>query len=99
MRKDIHPKYYNKAKVSCACGNAFEIGSTLEKIEIEVCSACHPFYTGSEKIIDTAGRVEKFKMRMAKAKPKQAKVKKVEKAVSDKKSEKGKSKTEVKVKS
>ena len=68
MKKEIHPKYYKNANVTCSCGNSFEVGSTTEKIEVEVCSACHPFYTGSEKIIDTAGRVEKFKTRMAKAK-------------------------------
>lgn len=67
MKKDIHPKYYPKAKVTCACGNKFEVGSTLEKIDVEICGACHPFYTGNEKIVDTAGRVEKFKTRMAKA--------------------------------
>ena len=70
MKTAIHPKYYTNAKVSCACGNSFEVGSTIEKIEIEVCSACHPFYTGNEKIIDTAGRVEKFKTRLSKAKKK-----------------------------
>ncbi|PIT96932.1 50S ribosomal protein L31 [Candidatus Campbellbacteria bacterium CG10_big_fil_rev_8_21_14_0_10_35_52] len=68
MKKEIHPKYYKNANITCSCGNSFEVGSTAEKIEVEVCSACHPFYTGSEKIIDTAGRVEKFKARMAKAK-------------------------------
>jgi len=68
MKKDIHPKYYTKAEANCACGAKFEVGSTLEKIEVEICSACHPFYTGNEKIIDTAGRVEKFKSRMARAK-------------------------------
>jgi len=67
MKKDIHPKYHQKAKVTCACGNIFEVGSTKEKIEVEICSACHPFYTGQEKVIDTAGRVEKFKARRAKA--------------------------------
>lgn len=67
MKSEIHPKYYTKAKVKCACGNTFTIGSTQEKIEIEICSACHPFYTGEEKIIDTAGRVEKFRARRAKA--------------------------------
>jgi large subunit ribosomal protein L31 len=66
MKKDIHPKYYPKAKVVCACGNTFEVGSTKEYIEIEVCSACHPFYTGQEKIVDTMGRVERFKERLAK---------------------------------
>jgi len=66
MKKDIHPKYYPKTKVHCACGNTFELGSTKENIEIEICSKCHPFYTGKEKIIDAMGRVEKFKKRLAK---------------------------------
>lgn len=66
MKKDIHPKYYPKAKAHCACGNSFEIGSTLENIEVEICSKCHPFYTGKEKIVDTMGRVERFKKRLAK---------------------------------
>lgn len=70
MKKEIHPKYNTDTKVNCACGAAFSVGSTIEKIEVEVCSSCHPFYTGNEKVIDTAGRVEKFKMRMAKAKKK-----------------------------
>ena len=66
MAKDIHPKYYEKAQVKCACGNSFTVGSTKELIEIEICSACHPFYTGKTKIVDTAGRVEKFRKRLAK---------------------------------
>lgn len=66
MKKDIHPKYYSKVKVHCACGNNFEVGSTKEFIETEICFKCHPLYTGKEKIIDTAGRVEKFKKRLAK---------------------------------
>ena len=66
MKKDIHPKYFSNSKVQCACGANFEVGSTKEAIETEVCFKCHPFYTGKEKIIDTAGRVEKFKQRMAK---------------------------------
>ena len=73
MKADIHPKYYTNTKVNCACGENFEIGSTKEMIETEVCYKCHPFYTGKEKMIDTAGRVEKFKKRLAKkveAKPK-----------------------------
>ena len=70
MKAEIHPKYHTDTKVACACGNSFSVGSTVEKIEVEVCSACHPFYTGTEKVIDTAGRVEKFKARMAKAKKK-----------------------------
>ena len=67
MKKDIHPQYYPKAKVSCACGNKFYVGSTKPEIQIEICSHCHPFYTGKGKLIDTAGRVEKFKARRDKA--------------------------------
>jgi len=66
MKKNIHPKYYEKAKVSCACGNVFEVGSTKEHLDIEICSKCHPFYTGKEKIVDTMGRVERFKKRLEK---------------------------------
>lgn len=66
MKKDIHPTYYRQARVSCACGNTFAVGSTKEIISIEVCSKCHSFYTGKKKIIDTMGRVEKFKKRLAK---------------------------------
>jgi len=65
-KKDIHPKYYPNAQVKCACGNTFTIGSTKEFMEIEICSQCHPFYTGKEKIVDTAGRVERFRKRLAK---------------------------------
>lgn len=68
MKKDIHPKYYSRAKVHCACGATFEVGSTREYIETEICSQCHPFFTGKEKIVDVAGRVEKFKKRLAKKK-------------------------------
>ncbi len=64
-KKDIHPKYYPKARVICACGNTFIVGSTMELIEIEICSKCHPFYTGKEKMVDTMGRVERFKKRLA----------------------------------
>ncbi len=66
MKKDIHPKYYKDCKITCACGNVFTIGSTVETIETEICSQCHPFYTGKEKIIDTLGRVDKFRKRLAK---------------------------------
>jgi len=67
-KKNIHPKYYPNATVVCACGNTFTVGSTKEHIEIEVCSECHPFYTGKSKIIDTMGQVQKFKERLAKKK-------------------------------
>lgn len=66
MKKNIHPKYYNDAVILCSCGKAFKIGATKPEMRIEICSACHPFYTGQDKIVDTAGRVEKFKRRMAK---------------------------------
>jgi len=65
-KKDIHPKYYPKANVQCSCGNTFTTGSTKEFIETEICSNCHPFYTGKGKIIDKMGRVERFKKRLAK---------------------------------
>ncbi|PIP73080.1 MAG: 50S ribosomal protein L31 [Candidatus Lloydbacteria bacterium CG22_combo_CG10-13_8_21_14_all_47_15] len=68
MKADIHPKYFPHAKVTCACGNTFEIGSTKETIKVEICAACHPFFTGQEKVVDTAGRVEKFRARREKAK-------------------------------
>jgi large subunit ribosomal protein L31 len=73
MKKDIHPKYYPNAKVTCSCGNSFEVGSTMETIDAEVCSACHPFYTGTAKFIDTAGRVDKFQAKMKKAEEYKAK--------------------------
>ena len=71
MKEKIHPKYYN-AKVRCACGNEFEIGSTQKEIRIEICSKCHPFFTGKQKLIDTAGRVEKFYRRYGETVGKQA---------------------------
>jgi len=64
MREKIHPKYYNDAKVICSCGNTFITGSTRKELKVEVCSQCHPFYTGeSGRIRDIAGRVERFKRR------------------------------------
>ena len=73
MKKDVHPAYFPNAKVTCACGRSFAVGSTREKLEVEICSACHPFYTGNNKILDTAGRVEKFKARRAAATKKKSK--------------------------
>lgn len=66
MKKNIHPKYYPEATVQCACGNKFTVGSTKEFMEIEVCSNCHPFYTGEKKIIDSMGQVQKFRKRLEK---------------------------------
>lgn len=61
MKDKIHPKYYPAAKVTCFCGNTFTVGSTKPELRVEVCSKCHPFYTGGQRIIDTEGRVERFK--------------------------------------
>jgi len=66
MNKTIHPKYFAKAKITCACGASYEIGSTMEQISVELCANCHPFYTGTQKIVDTARRVEKFETRKGK---------------------------------
>lgn len=65
MKKDIHPKYNIKTKATCACGASFLVGSTIPEIKVEICSHCHPFYTGNDKIMDTAGRVERFNKRRA----------------------------------
>ncbi|MBI5139064.1 50S ribosomal protein L31 [Candidatus Nomurabacteria bacterium] len=65
MKKEIHPKYDIKTKAICACGAEFLVGSTIPEIRMEICSKCHPFYTGNEKIMDTAGRVDRFNKRRA----------------------------------
>jgi large subunit ribosomal protein L31 len=70
MKKDIHPQYFTDAKVTCVCGNVMAIPGTKEKINVEICSNCHPFFTGNDKVLDTAGRLEKFKARQAASKPK-----------------------------
>lgn len=64
MKSDIHPQYH-KIKAVCACGNEFELGSIQSEMRVEICSACHPFFTGKQKLIDTAGRIEKFKKKYA----------------------------------
>jgi len=63
MKPKIHPQYFTDAKVICACGNTFTIGSTRKVVKIELCSKCHPFFTGEQRVIDTLGRVERFKRR------------------------------------
>ena len=73
MKKAIHPTYYPEAKADCVCGASFAVGSTQKELHLEICSQCHPFYTGNAKMMDTAGRVEKFKARKAAAAPKKAK--------------------------
>lgn len=67
MQKDIHPQYFPEAKATCACGAVYTVGSTKPKLHVEVCSACHPFYTGGDKVVDTAGRVERFKQKQQKS--------------------------------
>lgn len=68
MKKNIHPKYYKNSQSVCVCGNSVVVGSTLQEIKTELCSACHPFYTGNQKLVDTARRIEKFQARVAKKK-------------------------------
>lgn len=84
MKKDIHPKYFKEAKVTCACGNTFTVGSTLENISVEICSACHPFYTGKQKLLDSARRVDKFKKKVEVAKETGKTAKKTEKKAKQK---------------
>ena len=67
MKQNIHPNWHPEARVHCACGNVFTTGSTLKDISVEICSACHPLFTGQQKLIDTAGRVDKFNQRAAAA--------------------------------
>lgn len=69
MKKDIHPKYFD-TKASCACGHEFVTGSTTENIRVEICSQCHPFYTGKQKLVDSAGRVERFQRKYGDKAPK-----------------------------
>lgn len=85
MKKDIHPQYYSDCKVICVCGNSFVTGATVPEIKVELCSQCHPFYTGKQKLVDTARRVEKFSAKLAakekvSADKKGKKVKKAERA-------------------
>lgn len=83
MKKNIHPEYHEEVKVTCACGNAFIVGSTLKEIRIELCNECHPFYTGKQKLVDAARRVEKFQEKLTRVGAAAAvrKGKKVKKAV------------------
>ena len=78
MKASIHPAYVDEAVITCACGAKFETGSTSKTLSIEICSQCHPFFTGKKKYIDTTGRVERFKARAGKAVLKDALVKKAE---------------------
>ncbi len=95
MKKDTHPKYHSNTKVECACGNSFTTGSTLSEIKTDLCSKCHPFFTGKQKLVDTARRVEKFEAKIKAQKEisktrKGKRIKRAKKAVkkADKKAEK-----------
>ena len=66
MKKETHPNYYSDATVICACGNTFTTGSTVKELHVEICAACHPFFTGKQKVLDSAGRVDRFKKRATK---------------------------------
>ena len=82
MKKGIHPEYKN-AVVTCACGNTFTTRSTLDSIHVEICSRCHPFFTGRQKLVDTAGRVERFRKKYGEGKGKKGKAKAKAKAKSE----------------
>lgn len=77
MKANIHPNWYPQAKVTCACGSAFTTGSTVPEIRVELCSACHPFYTGTQKFVDTLGQVDRFVKKMETSKVKQEERKKI----------------------
>jgi large subunit ribosomal protein L31 len=64
MREKIHPKYYPEARIICACGNVYATGSTSPELKVDICSQCHPFYTGEQRIVDTAGQVDRFMKRL-----------------------------------
>ncbi len=68
MKSGIHPQYFSDASATCACGASYQVGSTVQSFRVEICSACHPFYTGQEKVLDATGRVDRFKKRAAIAK-------------------------------
>lgn len=75
MKSDIHPTYFEDAQVVCVCGNTFTTGSTKQQIKVEICSNCHPFYTGTQKFVDSVGKVQKFQAKQAAAATRQATVK------------------------
>jgi large subunit ribosomal protein L31 len=80
VKKDIHPTWYPEAKVVCACGNAWTTGSTVKEIRVDVCSKCHPFFTGQQRIVDTAGQVERFTRKVETAQKLREEAKEREKA-------------------
>ncbi len=81
MKSNIHPTYFDDAKIICSCGNSFTTGATVAEVHVELCNKCHPFYTGQQKFVDTASRIDKFrkKLEVAKDKPQKTKIKNAEK--------------------
>ncbi len=77
MKANLHPTWFNDAKVTCSCGATFQTGSTLENIRVEICSQCHPFYTGQQRFVDTLGQVEKFQSKNKKAEAKMVEKQKI----------------------
>ncbi|MBI2039735.1 50S ribosomal protein L31 [Candidatus Microgenomates bacterium] len=77
MKANIHPQWYPEARVSCACGNSFITGSTLPEIRVEICSNCHPLFTGQQKFVDTLGQVDRFVKKLETSKAKQEEIKKI----------------------
>lgn len=75
MKSNIHPTYFDDAKIVCSCGNTFTTGATVAEVHVELCNKCHPFYTGQQKFVDTASRIDKFrkKLEVAKSKPQKTK--------------------------
>jgi len=78
MKANIHPQYFDSGKIVCACGTVYNIGSTQEEIHVQFCAACHPFYTGQQKFVDTASLIDKFEKRRQEAKPLKAKAQREE---------------------
>ena len=87
MKKNIHPNWHHTATVTCACGNSFKTGSTSTELTVDICSACHPFFTGEMKFVDRQGRVDKFRQKMAAAQKIKAKQSKKGKKITDEKDE------------
>jgi len=79
MKKEIHPPYYKDAQIHCACGNVIKVGSTRKKMQTEICSACHPFYTGKKKLVDSLGQIDRFKKKLEKTQKIKSKKKKQKK--------------------
>ncbi len=98
MKKGIHPKYYDDCQVTCACGNKFVTGSTVSEIKVEICAACHPFYTGQAKYIDTEGRIERFERKRKVAAVSRTKLQKKKDSQKTKKKKKNGKKLEIKSK-